>query len=237
MTFRKPQAIPLLFIIVAFSTLISLGAWQLKRLQWKNDLIATVQQGQSQPALGTLPDDLSGLKYRKVMLTGTFMHDKAMHLVGQPMDSAPGFFIITPLKLEDDGRVILVNRGHSPNNRESKPEGVQTVEGIIRPLRPRRPFMPDNAPDKNLWFFEDIAGMSQATGLQITPVVVEQVGTPQKDVYPVPSNGKISLRNDHLNYAITWFSLAVISLIMFAAYHRQPTNPPAENSTAPTIQD
>jgi surfeit locus 1 family protein len=238
MTFRKPQTFPLLFIVVAFTTLFTLGVWQLQRLQWKNNLIAAVQHGQSLPALGTLPVDLNGLEYRKVMLTGTFMHDKAMHLVGQRMDSAPGFFIITPLTLEDDGRIILVNRGHSPSNRESRPEGVQTVEGIIRPQRPRRPFMPDNVPDKNLWFFEDIAGMSQAAGVDISPVVVEQVGPAQKDVYPVPGNGNITLRNDHLNYAITWFSLAAISLIMFAVYHKQPVTTPAESAgITPPIQD
>ena len=222
MTFRKPQLIPLLFIVIAFSTLFSLGLWQVQRLQWKQAMIATIEYGQSLPALGTLPQDITGLDYRKVMLTGTFVHDKALHMVGHPKDSAPGFFIVTPFKLDDDGRTILINRGYSPKDHESKPEGVQTVSGIIRPVRIKRPFSPDNFPDKNLWFYEDIGAMSKATGMELTPIVIEAVGEAQKDVYPTPSDGKISLRNDHLNYAITWFLLAAIGLIMFAIYHREP---------------
>jgi surfeit locus 1 family protein len=159
------------------------------------------------------------------MLTGTFMHDQCLHMVGQPQDSAPGFFIVTPFKLDDDGRTILVNRGHSPKDLETKPEGLQTVEGIIRPARVKRPFMPDNFPDKNLWFYEDMANMSKTVGVELTPIIVEAIGATQKNVYPTPSDGKISLRNDHLGYAITWFSLAFIGLVMFAVYHRQPKTP------------
>jgi surfeit locus 1 family protein len=64
--------------------------------------------------------------------------------------------------------------------------------------------------------------MSKTVGVELTPIIVEAVGEAQKNIYPTPSDGKISLRNDHLNYAITWFSLALIGLVMFAIYHRQP---------------
>jgi len=219
MVFRKPQLVPIVFIVIAFSTLAGLGVWQVQRLQWKNGMIANVETAQTLPALGNLPQNLDGLDYRNVMLTGTFMHDKAMHMVGRPEGMAPGFYLVTPFKLDDDGRVILVNRGYAPKDRESKPEGVVSVSGIIRPAREKRPFSPANHAEKNVWFYEDMDAMSKAAGVTLTPVVVEAVGKPEKDVYPMPSDGKISLRNDHLNYAITWFLLAAISLIMFAAYH------------------
>ncbi len=219
MTFRKPQLIPTLFIVIAFSMLFSLGMWQVQRLQWKNTVIAQVQEAQNQPMLGTLPQEIEGLDYRKVILTGTFVHEHSMHMVGRPQNAPPGFFVVTPFRLDDDGRIILVNRGYAPTNMESKPDTVQTVEGIIRPIRAKRPFSPQNAADKNVWFYEDIPAMSQATTLELTPIVVEQTGKPAKDVYPQPSDGKISVRNDHLNYAITWFALAAISLIMFTCYH------------------
>lgn len=222
MRFKKPQLVPLLFIIITFSTLCTLGVWQIQRLQWKETMIASVEYGQSLPVLGNLPQDIHNLDYRKTLLTGTFVHDKSLHVVGRPKNTKPGFFILTPFTLEDDGRTILVNRGYSLKDRESKPEGVQTVEGIIRPARLKRRFAPDNQPDKNLWFHEDMDAMSKATGLELTPIIVEAVGKSQPDVYPTPSDGKISLRNDHLNYAITWFALAIISLVMFAIYHRKP---------------
>ena len=222
MKFRKPELIPLVFIIIAFATLFSLGVWQVQRLQWKNGMITRIEQAQTLPVLGTLPQDVSDLDYRKVLLTGTFLYDKTLLMVGHPQDSAPGFFIMTPFVLEDDGRTVLINRGYSPKDKESKPEGPQTVAGIIRPARIKRTFSPDNHPEKNVWFYEDMPAMSKAAGVELTPIVIEATGEAKKDVYPMPSDGKFSLRNDHLNYAITWFSLALISLVMFGFYQYQP---------------
>lgn len=224
MRFRKPELIPLLFIIGAIALFSCLGVWQVKRLAWKTNLLAEIAHQQSLPALGTLPQDISGLEYRNVKLTGIFLYNKTLRRAGGMQDEGPGFFLIAPFKLEDDGRVILVNRGFSPEGKESKPAGLQVVTGVIRPLRQRRPFSPDNIPAKNIWFYEDMPAMSQATGLQLTPLMVEAVGKRQHGIYPIPSDGTIFLRNDHLQYAITWFSLAIIAMVMFAFYHRIPEN-------------
>lgn len=224
MRFRKPELIPLLFIIVAVTVLGGLGIWQVERLQWKNAQLAAIEQAQALPALGTLPDDIGGLDYHNVVLTGTFSNDKTLHMVGSVRGEGSGFLIITPFTLEDDGRVILVNRGFSPPGQEAKPKGLQNVKGIIRPLRTKRLFSPDNHPEKNVWFYEDIPAMSHATGLTLTPLMVEAVGTHEKGIYPIPSDGKINIRNDHRNYAITWFALALIGLVMFGFYHRVPAN-------------
>jgi surfeit locus 1 family protein len=222
MRFRKPELIPTLFIIGATVLLFGLGGWQVERLRWKNDQLTHIQQSQGKDALGTLPQELDGLEYRNVILTGNFLNDKMLHMVGHPQGEGPGFFVITPFRLEDDGRIVLVNRGFAPEGKEFPPEGVQTIHGIIRPNRPHRTFMPDNRPDRNVWFYEDIPAMSAIVGEPVLPLLVEATGEAQKGVYPLPSDGKITLRNDHLNYAITWFLLGFIGLIMFAAYHRIP---------------
>lgn len=221
MKFRKPQLIPLLFIICATLLLGSLGAWQLQRLSWKLEQLEKVNAAQSQPILGDLPHELNGLDYHRVALTGRFHYDKTLHLIGRQMGEDMGFFMLTPFTLDDDGRTILVNRGFSPVGRESRPEGVQTVEGIIRPLRQKRLFAPTNHPEKNIWFYEDIPAMSQATDLVLLPLAVEVTGEQKAGEYPIPGDGKIILRNDHLMYAITWFALALVGLVMFAFYHRE----------------
>ena len=221
MHFRKPETIPLLFIIAAVAVLMSLGFWQVERLQWKNVVLAETEQAQAQPALGTLPQDVSHVDFRNVALPGTFIYDKTLHMIAAPHGSVTGFFMVTPFRLEDDGRIILVNRGFSPEGKESRPEGVQTVTGVIRPPREKRYFSPQNRADKNVWLYEDISAMSQAIGLSLTPVVVEAVGAMEPGVYPIPSDGKIRLRNDHLQYAITWFSIAVIAVVMFSGFYRQ----------------
>ncbi|MDE3060414.1 MAG: SURF1 family protein, partial [Pseudomonadota bacterium] len=199
----------------------SLGIWQIERLQWKNALIEDIKEAQAKPALGTLPQDLNGLDYRNVVLTGSFIHDKTLRMAGAREGEGSGFFLLTPFRLEDDGRIILVNRGFAPPDKESRPQGVQTITGIIRPARVKRLFSLQNHPEKNLWFYEDIPAMSEATGLALTPVVVEAVGPAQPGVYPIPGDGKIRLRNDHLGYAVTWFSLAIIAMVMFGMYYRK----------------
>lgn len=222
MRFRKPELIPSIFITGATVLLFGLGFWQVERLQWKETQLAHIKQAQAEDALGDLPTRLDDIEYHTVLLTGTFLNDKMFHMVGRPQGEGPGFYVVTPFRLDDDGRIILVNRGFAPEGKEGKPEGLQTVRGIIRPNRPHRMFMPDNLPEKNVWFYEDIPAMSQAVGAPVLPLIVEQTGKAEKGIYPVPSDGTITLRNDHLNYAITWFLLGFIGLFMFAAYHRIP---------------
>ena len=68
--------------------------------------------------------------------------------------------------------------------------------------------------------------MQDATSLSLLPVVIEATSTPQAGLYPVPNEAKLTLRNDHLGYAITWFSLMVVGWVMFAFYHRIPATKP-----------
>ncbi|MBY0406051.1 MAG: SURF1 family protein [Rickettsiales bacterium] len=229
MRFRKPEPVPLLFIAATTVLLFGLCLWQVERLRWKADTLNHIQAAQTLPALGTLPPITDGIEYRKVALTGTFMNDKMFHMVGRPQGEGPGFYVVTPFKLDDDGRIILINRGFAPEGKEGAPEGLQNVQGIIRPNRPHRMFMPDNHPEKNVWFYEDLPAMEKTVGEPLIPLMIEQVGEARKNKYPLPSDGKITLRNDHLNYAITWFLLGVIGLVMFAAYHRIPETNEAEH--------
>jgi surfeit locus 1 family protein len=231
MTHSRTSLVPLIFMVIATSMLVSLGVWQLQRLQWKNDLLAQIDQAQHEPALGNLPElpdpkAIDALAFRKVILQGRFLYDHTLHLVGRPKEAgigtANGFFLMTPFELDDDGRIILINRGFSPVGKESMPDGVITVQGVIRPARTKRYFAPENKPERNVWFYEDVPAMKNTTGLDITPVIVEATGQKQKGMYPIPHNGHIRMRNDHLYYAITWFSIAFIGVIMFIIYTRKP---------------
>ena len=218
MKFRRPQFIPLAFIIGTTLLLVSLGLWQAQRLVWKNNLIARIETAQAEPALTAWQDSAD---YRNIEIEGTFIHDRSLHLVGRPKGSSMGFFILTPLQLED-GKTVLVNRGWAPEGEKIAMPGASLIRGVVRPAREKRYFSPDNQPEKNVWFYEDIPAMSRVTNLTLENGVIEAVGTPEKGIYPQPGDGKISLRNDHLGYAITWFALAAIGLIMFAIYHRIP---------------
>jgi len=225
MRFRKLEFIPVVFIIAAEILLIGLGVWQVERLEWKNGLITTIEKAQAEPVLTRLPPNLEGLEYRKVALAGKFLHDKTLHKVGSRQGERSGFFLLTPFALKD-GRIILVNRGFAPVDAAVQHKGTQSVNGVLRPVRGKRAFfIPDNQPEKNVWLYEDIAAMSQQTKLSLLPLVVEATGVYKKNVYPIPSDGKIALRNDHLGYAITWFSLAVVGIVLFGIYYRERRTP------------
>ena len=221
MRFRTPELIPLLFIILAVGMTTSFGIWQVVRLDWKESLIHQIDMAQSQPTLGTLPETLDYITYHNVVLTGQFLHNKTLRRVGGKRGMPSGFFLMTPFALEDDGRVILVDRGFAPADKESNTEGIQTVSGILRPYRDKRFFSPENKPEDNLWFYENVSAMSNATSENLLPLIVRATGERIAGVYPIPHEAKITLRNDHLGYAITWFSLAIIALIMFAFYYRK----------------
>jgi surfeit locus 1 family protein len=217
MQFRKPETIPLLFIICSTLMLSGLGLWQVERLQWKNELIAQIEKAQAEPVLSALTEEL----YRRVELSGTWVLDKTLHVVGKPqLVNGNGYFLLTPLTL-GDGKSVLVNRGWVPSGWKDDSQKHAQVSGVIRPARGKRLFTPENYPEKNIWFYEDIAAMEAATGLALEDAVVEAVGPRNSTTYPYPSDGKISLRNDHLGYAITWFGLAFIGIFMFGAYHRK----------------
>lgn len=220
MRFRKLELIPVLFILVAEIILCGLGAWQIQRMLWKNELVTRVEAAQQYAPLETIPEDTTGLEYRKVALTGgRFMPNLFFRGVGGKKNEAPGFFILAPYVLPD-GRVVLVNRGFLPNNQRFGRQ-YRVLEGIIRPPRGKMFFLPENQPDKNIWLYEDLDAMSQQTKVRLLPFIIEVTGAYYPETYPIPSDGKINLRNDHLGYAITWFSLALIGLISFGLYYRE----------------
>lgn len=201
--FRKPELVPILFILAATTLLVSLGGWQLKRLEWKMQLLSTLEHAQAQPALTALPPDIAALGYRQVDLSGAFLEDRTFHRISGKREKGKAFVMLTPFKLKNDGRVILVNRGMTP----SEDKGHAT--GFLRAPYKGAFFLPANQPEQNVWLTEDVSAMAQAAKMEFLPLIVETGALPK-------------FRNDHLGYAFTWFLLAAAGLIMFVIYHRIP---------------
>jgi len=216
---------PLLVTLLSVAVLIGLSAWQLQRLSWKEKLIADYEAAQQvEPiAFATLPEaELNAQEYRRVTVSGEFLHAKELHLGGRRYYGKTGYQLLTPLQLEN-GEILLVNRGWVPTEFKeqstrptSLPEGIVTLTGMVRTPKPAGWLTPDNHPEKNFWFTADIPAMATHTGLELLPVTVEIVDAANpRDHFPAPSDGNIVMRNDHLGYALTWFSLAIAALVMF----------------------
>ena len=231
MRFNRPNPIAWFFFLSAFATCVALGTWQVQRLQWKQGLIAEIGQAKTLPPLTTLPNDsaaLEKLNFRPVKLSGTWLHEIEYHLAPRYYQGKFGYALFTPLQLKGK-RVILVNRGWVPadkkdigKRRETIVAGRGTVTGILRVGKERNYFTPPNDPKRNLWFDRDVAEMAATYEVKnVIPATVDAVGAQDIDKLPVPSDGQIRLKNDHLSYVFTWYLIALGILIIFLTYHRR----------------
>jgi surfeit locus 1 family protein len=139
-----------------------------------------------------------------------------------------GYQVLTPLQ-EKGGRIVFVNRGFIPaelkdpgKRSEGQIAGAVRVQGLLR-LPTGKPawFLPDNRPDLNYWLWVDLPTMAAADKLEdVAPFYIDADSTPNPGGWPKGGVTRLELRNDHLQYAITWFSLAVALIVIYFLYHR-----------------
>lgn len=230
--FRRPRFWPCATSLLAVAAMLSLGFWQLHRLEWKETLIAQLAANQAQAALEALPEDaeLPEAEFRNITLKGAFLHPQTFHLV-RYRGREVGYHLLTPFQPADDERIILVDRGWVPSDKKSpqaRPEtetpAAVTVSGMLRRLPPKKLISPANSPDKNLWIYADLAAMQDQSGLNFAPLMIEMTGKAAPGTLPIPSGGAIQMRNNHLGYALTWFAIAIAVIVIFAVYHRKPSS-------------
>jgi len=227
----KPAFWPTVFTVPAVLLMLGLGVWQLERLQWKEALIAERSQRTTAApiAIPASNTDVADLEYRHLAGHGEFLHDKEIFLGARSMNGNPGYHLITPFKL-DDGRVVLVDRGWIPLDRktagkraEGNVSGPVNLDGVLRFNGRQTWFVPDNRPDLNFFFWVDLPAMAKLAGLPGTETrfYVEAGAAANPGGFPIGGQTQINLPNDHLQYAITWFSLAIALSVIYVLYHRQ----------------
>ncbi len=229
----KRRASPLVVISLVLPVLVMLlllGNWQVQRLAWKEDLLATIDTRMQQApvaleaALSTWQRD-GDVDYLPVTLKGRFLHDREQYFLATHQGQS-GWYVYTPLQL-DDGRAVIVNRGYvpydlrDPARRTWQPiEDTVTIAGLARNPLAEKPgsLLPDNTPDERTWYWKDHGSMAQAMGLageELLPFFVD-VSTTNGAVSAGPMGGvtRVSLPNNHLQYAVTWFGLAAALVVI-----------------------
>jgi len=213
-----------LALLATFIGLIALGGWQIQRRAWKLDLIQRVEARVHAPP-GAAPTqsewpriDAAGYEYRHVRLQGRYLPGRDT-LTQAVTELGPGFWLITPFRTED-GQTVLINRGFVPSAREvpaAAPTYTQ-VDGLLRLSEPGGGFMRKNAPAQNRWYSRDVAAIAAARGLpgaapyfldadRAAPLPSDPNAEP---VWPVGGLTVIKFPNNHLQYALTWFALALM---------------------------
>jgi len=232
----RPTLWPTLITIPFLVVLLVLGFWQIQRLEWKTRLIRELEiRAAANPI--TLPTDPriepADLANRRVKVTGHYMYETELHLLNRVRKGVPGINIITPLVRDDDGEIVMVNRGWAPMDWPGTPieehgrEPIRVeVTGIVRIPNPPGWMTPKNQPAKNEWYFVDLTAMSRAAGtLANTNYYIYATAeralsdAPAPFLTPDPNEWHIDLPNNHLSYAITWFSLAVVLLAIYVIFH------------------
>jgi len=202
---------PLVIGLGGLVVLLGLGFWQLDRLEWKRGIIAEAERRLAQdPA--PLPAELDPARddYLPVIVEGQFVGDELYHLTSQK-PQGPGFDVIAPFETVD-GRRILIERGYIPQNQRDPatrdaPQGVQQVEGFLRWPDDLNRFTPDPDPAMRIWYARNVPSLSDAAGTEPVMIVQAPTGT---DTLPKGRAVEVRMRNNHLNYALTWFAVAAI---------------------------
>lgn len=214
---------PLVFGLAGCAVLIALGLWQLRRLEWKDALIAEIATRMA-AAPGPLPQeaDPEEDRFRPVVFEGSIAGLPLTVLVSAPV-IGPAFRVIAPVRTTDERRV-LVDLGVVPAEAPIPhlPETVLRIEGHLHWPQERDFFTPD--PEGDLWFVRDVDSMSATVGTERLMVVADAVA-PELPVTPWPLE-IAGISNDHLEYAITWFGLAVawagMAVLMVVRRRREP---------------
>jgi surfeit locus 1 family protein len=224
---------PLALALPAFAMLIGLGTWQMQRKAWKEGLIAQIAARVHQPpvALAVLEKQTASasLEYARVRVRGTFRHDGEQLLWEPDPRQGPGYHVYTPLRL-DDGRFIVVNRGYVTEARKApaaRPEGqvpgeVEVV-GLLREPGARAMFSPDHDARTGVWYWRDFDGIAKAAlgadaGRAVRYMLDAEATPANPGGWPQGGVTRLNLPNRHLEYALTWYGLALTLLGVLAAF-------------------
>ncbi|XP_052037886.1 surfeit locus protein 1 isoform X3 [Apodemus sylvaticus] len=225
------------FLLLIPATAFGLGTWQVQRRKWKLKVIAELESRvMAEPIpLPADPMELKDLEYRPVKVRGHFDHSKELYIMPRTMvdpvreareagrmssSTESGAHVVTPLHCSDLGVTILVNRGFVPRkkvNPETRQKGQVLGEvdlvGIVRLTENRKPFVPENNPEKNHWYYRDLEAMAKITGAD--PIFIDADFQSTTPGGPIGGQTRVTLRNEHMQYIITWYGLCAATLYLW----------------------
>lgn len=218
------QGPPRWFMAIMPITTFCLGVWQVRRLQWKENLIKQVNERLALPP-APVPENLRELRtpeyeFRRVELEGVFDHEHEIRVAPRTFNGVPGAHVITPLTLMS-GKRLLVNRGFVPREAldpSKRPEGQ--VEGTVHVMAmprqmdfPPNAWVPNNQPELGIWYWADAPMLALHTNSE--PVVVDALAEPPNPGgLPIGGQTTAHFRNNHMQYAVTWFLLSAASTVL-----------------------
>ena len=213
-------AVPVLIGVVGCAILIALGTWQLRRLEWKEAILAEIDARiVAAPVALPAEVDPEADRYLPVTVTGV-LGGQELHVLTSVKDVGPGYRVISALTSGD--RRVMVDLGFVPEAEKdaSRMAEAVTVTGNLHWPQETDRWTPAPDAGRAIWFARDVPAMAEALGTEPVLVIAREVSGSVSGadlgvtVLPIDSAG---IPNDHLNYAITWFSLAAVWAVMAGA--------------------
>lgn len=203
--------ITIILSVAVLAVFLSLGTWQLRRLEWKQSVLAEIDAriGAAPVAVPADPDPEAD-RFLPVTVTGV-MGEGELHVLVSTRDQGPGFRIIAPFVV--DGRRVLVDRGYVRVTAKdaARVTGPMAVTGNLHWPDERYDSTPANDPAANYWYAREVDVMAAALGTDPVLIIARSPTDPAVTPLPVTSEG---IPNDHLEYAMTWFLLAATWIVM-----------------------
>ena len=223
--------------LIGLSALVSLGVWQLRRLEWKRGLIAQVEARLAAPPIAfdeAVAREGAGesLEYQPVFLDGVYANDLESSVFGT-YEGAAGVYVFTPLDAANPAsggrRFVYVDRGFAPQafrdpstRSDAEVKGKVRVEGLFRRTERRRGFekwlAPEDQTADNLYFTRDPEILAARHQLTVPPFYIDSFGRESGGSWPKGGLTRVEFPNRHLEYALTWFGLAAALLGVFLTY-------------------
>ncbi len=239
----RPRLWPSLTTLIALALLVTMGNWQLERLEWKRGLSAEMTRRMAGPAIALPPPpvDAAALRYRPIRLEGRFHHDHELYLESRSHQGRAGLHLVTPFEL-DDGRVVLVDRGWVPLERrrpETRAEGQigGQAAGRVRLTGTIRTggwngyefLRPENDPAGNAWVWMDLPRMAERVAMEgaglggtVRGYYLVAGAAPNPGGLPIGRGPGAQQPNNHLGYALTWYALALVLLVIYLLHQSRP---------------
>ena len=222
-----------IFSAVIVALLIGLGVWQLQRRVEKHALIAMLDERLAAapvplPAAADWPKLTQAHdEFRRVTFPATFGTQPEAHVFSSGSAvradiTSPGVWVFAPARAEGSG-IVAINRGFAPEGQFERispaPSGAVTLTGYLRFAETPGMWTPQADPTKRLWFLRDPAAMAQVLNWgKIAPFYIDLETPAPANGVPKPGPLVVHLKDDHMQYAITWFGLAAAVGIAFAVW-------------------
>ncbi len=206
------------FVYFIILILLSLGFWQIYRLNWKLELINQIEN-----SLKNDPVELSNVKkknYLRIKTKGVIDFDKQIYLYNLNESGNPGFEVINPIKIGEDN--YLINRGWIPFEKKDLYEinlvNQNQIVGTLMLQTKSSIFKPKNDIKKNYWFTLNRDDVLEFTGRNFSEYIIYLNGE-----YKIPKPRVITAKisNNHKKYAITWFSMAISILLIYLYFRKK----------------